>query len=192
MPDPAPHSGFLLFYRSRLWALIWSYIFLTYATLPVMRPLLRALKTNVGLESLAILVNASLLLAALGLVLLALRKGVTTTVLALLPLLTIAAIASQLSIAEERMHFLQYGLLGVLVVATGRARTWGLWLAMLVFVAAVGALDELIQWWLPNRVGDWRDVAFNSAAGLLGTALGAVLFWREDRPQAAGSNSTIS
>ena len=60
---------------------------------------------------------------------------------------------------------------------------------MLGFVCAVGAVDELIQWGLPNRVGDWRDVGFNSAAGLLGTLVGVVLFWRD---QAPGSNSTIS
>ncbi|KZX58414.1 hypothetical protein A3709_02840 [Halioglobus sp. HI00S01] len=190
MSGDASISATQIFYRSRLWAVIWVYIGLTYATLPLMRSVLRALRDGVATETIGVLVNIALLLAAVALLALALRRGLLTAAMALIPLLAIAAIASQLEVAEERVHFLQYGLLGVLVVATGRHPGWRQWLVILAFVCAVGAIDELIQWGLPNRVGDWRDVAFNCTAGLLGTALGAVLYWL--KPQRPGSNSTIS
>ena len=34
--------------------------------------------------------------------------------------------------------------------------------------------DELFQWVLPDRVGDWRDVAMNIAACLLGAAVALI------------------
>ncbi|MBW1751335.1 MAG: VanZ family protein, partial [Deltaproteobacteria bacterium] len=34
-----------------------------------------------------------------------------------------------------------------------------------------GGVDELIQWWLPVRVFDVRDIIFNGVAGMLGVAL---------------------
>ena len=70
-----------------------------------------------------------------------------------------------LPLVDERLHFLVFG-------------AWG-FLSMLLFplpwalfsVVLVGGLDELLQWWLPDRVGDWRDVGFNVLAGLGGIVL---------------------
>ncbi len=59
---------------------------------------------------------------------------------------------------EERLHFLVFGAFGL---AAGRAFPFAL--AVALGVAAAG-LDELLQWWLPDRVGDWRDVGFNLLA----------------------------
>ncbi len=59
---------------------------------------------------------------------------------------------------EERLHFLVFGAFGL---AAGRA--FPIALAVTLGVAAAG-LDELLQWWLPDRVGDWRDVGFNLLA----------------------------
>ncbi|MCF6211189.1 MAG: VanZ family protein [Gammaproteobacteria bacterium] len=70
---------------------------------------------------------------------------------------------------EERLHFLVFGAFGL---AAGRA--FPIWLAVLLGTAAAG-LDELLQWALPDRVGDWRDVGFNLLAvggGLLLARLG--------------------
>ena len=169
----------LLFYRSRLWALIWAYIALIYLTLPLMRSILRWIKQSAGAETLSWGLNGLLVLAAATLLLLAWRRGVKTTLAIALPLLFIGALALNLPIAEERVHFLQYGLLGVLVVATNRHPARLQLVAMVLFVVTVGCVDELIQWWLPNRVGDWRDVGMNALAGTLGVAMGVSLF-RQD------------
>ncbi len=70
---------------------------------------------------------------------------------------------------EERLHFLVFGAFGL---ATGR--TFTSVTGLLLGIAAAG-LDELLQWTLPDRVGDWRDVGFNLLAvggGLLLARLG--------------------
>ena len=74
-----------------------------------------------------------------------------------------------LNAVEERLHFLVFGAFGLV---TGRVFTGKT--GLLISIAAAG-LDELLQWALPDRVGDWRDVGFNLLAvlgGLLMTKLG--------------------
>lgn len=175
MPSP-DSANLLIFYRSRLWALIWAYIAVIYLTLPLMRSLLRWLKQNIGADTLSWGLNGLLVLAAIALLLVALRRGLITTVAIAIPLAFIGILAFNLPIAEERVHFLQYGLLGLLVVATNRRPTRLQMVVMVLFVVAVGCVDELIQWWLPNRVGDWRDVGINALAGTLGVAMGISLY----------------
>jgi VanZ family protein len=87
--------------------------------------------------------------------------------------------------AVERFHFVEYGLLSVLY-----HRAWGDrgGIAALVppFLATfvVGTLDEAMQWFVPLRVGEWRDVALNSVAIVCGLLFGcAVRTWR---PASAG------
>jgi VanZ family protein len=46
--------------------------------------------------------------------------------------------------------------------------------SILVFI--IGLVDEFIQWLLPNRVGDLRDVAMNTIGGLLGIWFGKALY----------------
>ncbi|WP_205737310.1 hypothetical protein [Halioglobus japonicus] len=55
--------------------MIWVYIGLTYATLPLMRSVLRALRDGVGTETIGVLVNIALVLAAVALLALALRRA---------------------------------------------------------------------------------------------------------------------
>ncbi len=70
-----------------------------------------------------------------------------------------------LPVVEERLHFLVFGAFGVV---TGRTFTGRL--GFLLAIAAAG-LDECLQWALPDRVGDWRDVGFNLLAVLGGLLL---------------------
>lgn len=80
---------------------------------------------------------------------------------------------------EERLHFLTYGLLGWLICWSVEgmeknenslwSKTGSLLPCLLVWLA--GGIDELIQWWLPVRVFDVRDIIFNGVAGMLGIAI---------------------
>ncbi len=70
----------------------------------------------------------------------------------------------------ERSHIILYGVLGVL-----SWRLLGNWLDgaqrilwAVLLTGGVGWLDELGQWFHPDRVFDWRDVGTNAAAGALG------------------------
>jgi len=69
----------------------------------------------------------------------------------------------------EKLHFIQYGLLTFLVFYTLqfsiRDRFLYFWTAMAVFGA--GCLDESIQFYLPDRVYDPRDIVINGVAGIL-------------------------
>lgn len=60
---------------------------------------------------------------------------------------------------EERIHFILFGLLGF------SSRQLFPYYTALFLTYAVSGLDELLQWWLPDRVGDWRDVFMNLFAG---------------------------
>ncbi len=66
----------------------------------------------------------------------------------------------------ERLHFIVFGVFGYLSF-----RSWGLPRAILICLS-IGLLDELLQWWLPDRYGDWRDVGFNWLACIAGCLLG--------------------
>jgi len=67
---------------------------------------------------------------------------------------------------EERMHFLTFGLFGALSMALFAPRY-----AFIICILGAGG-DELLQFYLPDRVGDWRDVAFNALA-----SFGAAIFF---------------
>ena len=68
-------------------------------------------------------------------------------------LLGIVAWQLELLHRNELAHFLFFGMLAV--QATG-LKLQGLSVALMVC-----ALDELLQWFLPYRVGEWRDVWLN-------------------------------
>ena len=70
---------------------------------------------------------------------------------------------------EEAVHFLEYGVLGVLLF---RALGTGIH-DNSVFVAGaligifVGIIDEIIQWLVPGRFWDFRDIVLNGGASIL-------------------------
>ncbi len=66
-------------------------------------------------------------------------------------------------IVEERLHFIVFGLYGYLSMLVLPRFT--AYIACLL----LGAGDELLQWALPDRVGDWRDVQFNLLAAFAAT-----------------------
>ena len=80
----------------------------------------------------------------------------------------------------ERVHFIQYGLLGLLVSRAYKISSLNMLLASGLFIMSVGLLDEGIQWFLPNRYGDIRDVVMNSLGGVSGLWLGQFLYWENN------------
>lgn len=85
---------------------------------------------------------------------------ITLGLLAMLVLITMV-----LPRIEERVHFITFGLFGFM---TGRLFSNPV--SILIIAMGAGG-DELLQAWLPNRVGDWRDVGMNIAAAVIGIAL---------------------
>ena len=77
---------------------------------------------------------------------------------------------NSLKLSIERIHFIEYGLLSLLVFRALRHnigdKSIYLWSGITVF--CLGFLDEGIQYLLPSRVYDTRDVIANGVAGVLG------------------------
>jgi len=79
-----------------------------------------------------------------------------------------------LPLPEERIHLVQFGLLGLLACPSFKEGDIGGWIWIwkpLLFVFSVGAADEVLQWFLPDRVFDLRDILFNTLGGIWGILL---------------------
>ncbi|MCX2975559.1 VanZ family protein [Halieaceae bacterium IMCC8485] len=169
-------SNNTVFYRSRLWALIWIYILSIYVSLPLMRAILGFLKDSLGQASFSLLLSLTMMSVGLIILVWGGRRSARHCFMACIPVAIIGTISYNLSIPEEKVHFLQYGLLGMMVTATARSESISLLAKLAIFAISVGMIDETIQWYLPNRVGDPRDVAFNTVAAILGIWIGKILF----------------
>lgn len=67
---------------------------------------------------------------------------------------------------EEAMHFVQYGVLSLLLYRAFRIRHHdaGLYVAAFLLGALIGVVDETMQWITPRRFFDFRDMGNNVAA----------------------------
>lgn len=81
--------------------------------------------------------------------------------------------ASQVKIVEERIHLINFGLLGWLIIKDisrfkkGIMRI-GLALLFCIFVASI---EETLQLWIPNRVVQTHDVLLGVIGGVWGISL---------------------
>lgn len=82
---------------------------------------------------------------------------------------------------EEAIHFLEYGLLGFLLFQALRhhIRDKGIYLIAFLLGAMVGIFDEALQWMIPRRVWDFRDLGLNA----ISTGLCQVAIWKGIRPK---------
>jgi hypothetical protein len=71
--------------------------------------------------------------------------------------------------AVERVHFVEYGLVTLLFYRVWRPRGDASMFALPILAGiAVGTLEEWLQWFIPGRVGDMRDVFLNGVAIVCG------------------------
>ena len=77
---------------------------------------------------------------------------------------------------EEAVHFLEYGALGVLLyrVFEERVPDPTVYVAATLTGLLVGTVDEVIQWLVPGRFWDFRDIILNTGA----VALVQIAIWR--------------
>ena len=100
-------------------------------------------------------------------------------ILIISPLLILIYLSLSLDVWVERIHFVEYAVLGLLISRAVNVKTLQGIIYTGCLVTLIGAVDEIIQWFLPNRVGDMRDVFMNSVGGLSGLWLGRFLFWEQ-------------
>jgi hypothetical protein len=70
---------------------------------------------------------------------------------------------------EEAVHFLEYGVLAILLHRALRPTMPNdlVFIAAALIGALVGTVDEVIQWISPSRIWDWRDLLLNAGAGAM-------------------------
>ena len=91
---------------------------------------------------------------------------------------------------EEAVHFLEYGVLGVLLyrVFDDRVPDPTVYVAATLAGLLVGTVDETIQWLVPGRFWDLRDIILNTGA----VALVQIVIWRLfKRPSRTVSRSSL-
>jgi hypothetical protein len=82
---------------------------------------------------------------------------------------------------EEAIHFIQYGLLGFFLFRAlhHHIDDNGIYLAGFLLGTLIGTFDEILQWIVPGRYFDLRDVGLNA----LSSALFQILLWKGIRPK---------
>ena len=163
--------------KKSIWIIIAIYIFLIYSTLSITRPILNFLYASLGQKSLSIIVNIIFVVITVFIIYFLRKKNefkISFLFLLIILFLIILFLISRIERPEERIHFLEYGILGVLIFkATGKGTKQNIFAIILLFIIAV--IDELIQYMLPNRIGDIRDIVINLTGGISGLCLGK--FW---------------
>ncbi len=179
----------------RLW--IWTLIVvgILYSTLGVTpmvaaSPLFRNLNAALFLLGM-MLVGATIIVRGLKIRLTGLNLGIVLGVVA-----TYVLVFVRFTSTEERSHLIEYGVVAAFIHAAleeranqGRAVPLRSVLAVAV-TALIGAVDEFIQHFIPNRVFDPVDIVFNTMAAVLAVATIAALGWAQKRTRLSQSNQT--
>lgn len=154
------------------------YLLAIYATLGVVRDVTNALREA---ELLRVTVAALFGAAAICvLAVIALSKPLRSPRVLAVVLVAAGAYAAviwPMESIEEKVHFLEYGLVALLAHEAAPDRLKGVvrFVSVALFVVAAGWLDEGIQALLPSRHYDLRDVGFNAAAGFMALATLALI-----------------
>ncbi|MGR3301973.1 MAG: VanZ family protein [Candidatus Scalindua sp.] len=158
--------------KSFLWSLIICYVVLIYSTLYIMRPILNFLKMTLkGYLDLGVGV---MFLIILSLVLAHIisnreRYSVSQYLWFLFICCLYGLVIYILELPEEQVHFIEYGILSALIylALTHDINNRSIYFLSSLIVFVFGTIDEAIQWLLPNRVFDIRDLVMNGTAGIL-------------------------
>ena len=167
--------------KNRLWVLIIIYVLFIYVSLPFFPAFISILRGFISKELLNLL---SLVLSISFFLVLSvwiynMKYKAKQFLIIISPLLLLTYLSLSLDVWVERLHFIEYAVLGLLISRAVNVRTLHEIIATCCLITLIGVLDEIVQWFLPNRVGDLRDVTMNSFGGLSGLWLGRFLFWEQ-------------
>ena len=177
----------------RLWLWTLAVVAAIYATLGLTGTLAEALREN-GLLNAAVFFLLGMFLVGATIVTqgIKIRPGGTELAVALGVAAAYLMVFTRMAILEERTHLIEFGVLGVFIhealterASQGRRVPIPPVLAVLA-TAALGVIDEGIQWLLPNRVFDPQDILFNLLAGTMSVAAVVSLAWARRRTSRRG------
>jgi hypothetical protein len=156
---------------SWLYVAIWSLVI--FATIPVARVLQHFVAQRWGRETFTYVVLVGILIA-FGSSIFYLRRLRAASRSSYFWLFATAAVFVGYTIylrnaPEEAIHFLQYGVLGILTyrALAHRFHDASIYFAAAIICGIIGMLDEIIQWLTPARLWALNDVWLNFVAGSL-------------------------
>ena len=164
-------------HRCRAWGMALAYIALVYSTVPIFRAIWIRLSAHTQGANRHL---GTVLVVGVGVAVVARvwhRIGFSQWV-PYAALVAIIAAYGYLLVAFSRfpagrLHLLEYGLVGVLLfraLALDLSRNRA-YLASFCLTVVVGAADETIQWMLPQRYFELKDIQLNAVSGALGLLL---------------------
>ena len=167
--------------ESTAWGRVAAWTAFIYLTIPLARAIQEIVRERAGKEVFLWITYLAFAAAAAVLLRARLRRRWTARPSQLAVLGAIGALFCRLvwslrANPEEAFHFVQYGVLSLLLFRafSHRLRDPSIYLAAALAGAALGILDELIQWVVPRRYFDYRDIWINAqAVGLVQIALAA-------------------
>jgi VanZ family protein len=152
------------------WILAFAYVGFIYATLSVVPAPMAYLRAHNVLR--VTIVSLFLVCLSITFVIMIFR---THKLWRFLSLFVLAALYGWLTTLvkrpEEQIHFIQYGLVGVLFARALVPRWgdgWRSFAAALALAIVAGTIDENIQGHLPNRHYDLHDIGLDAVSALLG------------------------
>lgn len=160
-----------------LWIAVFLWTAVIYLTIPVARRVQVFVGEHWGREQFHYVVYAGFTLGLGGMLLAAVKASrgrlMPRHVWIMVIGLVYYRLAAQMRLSpEEAVHFLEYGILGVLLVsAFGRTHAnRAAYAAAVLAGAAIGTFDEILQWLTPRRFWDLRDIGMNATGVALGVA----------------------
>jgi VanZ family protein len=92
-------------------------------------------------------------------------------------LLVVATCETMIVAPIERIHFVKYGMLCVFLFFSQQApRSITQLGAAALLSLSIGIVEECLQFFVPDRVFDFRDILLNTSAVLAGSALAGLLY----------------
>lgn len=159
----------------KLRILVFAYILIIYATLPIIGSIVSTAEQILGRKIFNVVINFFIFII-FSLICYHFYRKAGFKLLGYMFLISLPLLFIVLSLNRpaERIHVVEYGILGFLLFkACGIGNFKGLVVSS-IFASVVGLVDEVIQWMLPNRVGDIKDVVINSISGILGAIFGKI------------------
>ncbi|MBF0107774.1 MAG: VanZ family protein [Magnetococcales bacterium] len=167
----------------RAWMWVGLYLVLHYSLVPMIPTIEMWLYAVMnGVEHVERIVNVVLAVVFLGVVggvLFWAKRRFLALVLLVIAGLTALTITTN---PDERVHFVQYAILGMLLFNAHPPRGRQGFADLMIMVALAGLLDEFFQFLLPDRYFDLRDAFMDVMGGAVG--LGLILAFRPLSPPA--------
>lgn len=156
------------------WLLLAAWSLLIFATIPLARAIQRGVREAFGDEQAFLYLVLAATLAAFLVTLRYLRGLGSISPVRTAWLVGVAAVYAGYAFRlrgapSEAIHFLQYGVLGLLAfrALTHRLRDPGIYPAAALIGGSIGILDEAVQWLTPERIWGLGDIWLNFLAASL-------------------------